>query len=190
MVKDFLVKQRIFEDNLIAPYKRARRDGELMEEFVLLYGKETTRVCRNVYSAWWKKSKRLVNKVEEMVTKGPTSFITLTFRDDVLAKTTEHTRRVYVARYLKSQSDTYVANIDYGKTTEREHYHAVVSGFVNLKEWAYGFPFAEMIHTNTHDAKKVAKYVAKLSNHAQKETTTLGCMDSPPRFIYSKRFYG
>lgn len=190
MVKDFLVKEFILQNNLMPLYKKARRDGYLMEEFIALYGWDVWRVCRNMLKGGNKKRRRLSLKVDNMIESGPVSFLTLTFRDDVLAKTSEVTRRRYVARYLKSQSDTYVANIDYGKTTEREHYHAIVLGYVDLDAWAYGFPFAEKVHSNTKDAKKVSAYVCKLSNHCFKESTTNGCLDAPPRFIYSKHFYG
>ncbi len=192
MVKDFLVKKHILEEGLLVDYKKARFDGYAMEDFVFLHGKNTTRVCRNMNSVDYKRRKRLRNKVHKMVALGTCSFITLTFRDEVLLKTSEATRRRYVARYLKSQSSTYIANLDFGdkkkniNSNEREHYHGIVLGYVDPKSWKYGFLGAEKIRNTDRDLKKVSAYVAKLTNHAQKESTMLGCLDSPPRLIYSR----
>lgn len=136
----------------------------------------------------------------------PTNFITLTFCDKILQNSTPTTRRRYVTRYLKSQSKYYVANIDFGEKNGREHYHAVVLGRINLDPWKkYGHIFAESVGNRkeltrknvpnryksldekTQKAlmlrdteKKLAKYVAKLTNHAIKETTKRSVI------IYSK----
>lgn len=196
MVKDIFVKNHIFESQLLPLYGQARRDGFLMDEFIEKEGHDTWRVCRNLVKGSNKKKRRLFEKVTKMVALGNCAFVTLTFRDEVLSKTTESTRRRYVARYLKSQSSTYIANLDFGdkkkniNSNEREHYHAIVLGYVDPKSWKYGFLGAEKIRNSARDLKKVSAYVAKLSLHALKESTTLGCLDSPPRLIYSRDLIG
>lgn len=83
--------------------------------------------------------------------------------------------------YLTALNVPYVANIDFGKKNGREHYHAVVaSGKVNYKLWDYGALNGEVIRNNVkvdedgsisiESAQKIARYIAKLTNHAIKQT--------------------
>lgn len=128
--------------------------------------------------------KRLKNRIKHMLDKGQCIFLTLTFRDDVLNNTSPRTRCLYVKRFLKSLSTDYVANIDYGKKTEREHYHAVIlADHYSQDSWEYGFSKGKPIVYNTEDPLPVAKYITKLTNHAVKET----CKRS--QVIYSRRTY-
>lgn len=123
-------------------------------------------------------------------------FITLTFSDETLEKTTAETRRKYVQRYLTELNCDYVANIDFGAKNGREHYHAVVGDVAKKDEWEkYGFFSSLWVKIGDERLKKVpkrykdlpqeeidlrmqednekalSKYVAKLTNHAIKETT-------------------
>lgn len=101
-------------------------------------------------------------------------FITLTFTNKVLNNTNSLTRRRYVTRFLKSISNNrYVANIDFGKKNGREHYHAVIScDYINSKLWKYGaLNFEHIYNESEKDSLLLSKYVAKLGNHAIKETT-------------------
>lgn len=114
---------------------------------------------------------RLATRINSMLNTGACIFLTLTFTDTVLKATNEETRRKYVTRFLKVSSDMYVANIDYGRKNEREHYHAIVlANNVNHKLWSYGSINFERIRVGSSD-KILAKYVCKLVNHAIKETT-------------------
>lgn len=139
--------------------------------------------------------------------KEPTNFLTLTFSDKILQNSTPTDRRRYVQRYLKSQSSYYIANIDYGEKKGREHYHAVILGKIDLEPWRkYGHILSEKVgnrkeltrknvpkrYRNLDEPtqkrlmladteKKISKYVAKLTNHAIKETTKRSVM------IYSKQ---
>ena len=107
-----------------------------------------------------------------MLRKGTCSFVTLTFNDDTLQSTSRESRRRYVARFLKTVAPCYVANIDFGKENGREHYHAVIMGKKPYMDaWnCYGFSNAKTIGSED-DAAPLSKYVAKLTNHAIKETT-------------------
>lgn len=116
--------------------------------------------------------KRLKERIERYLSMGQCIWLTLTFTDDTLDKTTKETRRRYVARYLKNQSQYYIANIDYGSDNEREHYHAVVVGdFVDMAKWCYGFAYTERIKNHSKSSIKLSKYVSKLTAHAIKEST-------------------
>lgn len=111
-------------------------------------------------------------------------FVTFTFTDDVLSSTSDATRRLYISRVLRGNE--YVANIDFGKTTGREHYHAVVNAFISDEQYPYGFKNVERIRLdfdevgNCLSTRRLSKYVAKLANHALKGTTRL------QRLMYSR----
>ena len=132
--------------------------------------KEAERVAHSNYE----QTKRLKKRIERMLTTSKNCvFLTFTFTDDVLAKTSSETRRQYVRKWLKQVSSKYVANIDFGGKNGREHYHGVCDSRVDPKTWSYGACNVQKVRYNPNDKSgvKLAKYVAKLTNHAIKETT-------------------
>lgn len=143
----------------------AREQG-LMKEFV---------ECRKLNEASYKRTARLKERVKTMLLNGSCIFLTLTFTDDVLSSTTEKQRRVAVSRYLKQYNAMYVANIDFGSKNHREHYHALINcERVDNQSWLkYGSIDFERVRNRDieRDNVKLSKYIAKLSNHAIKETT-------------------
>lgn len=99
-------------------------------------------------------------------------FVTLTFNDDTMEKTSEKTRRQYVSRYLDKNCRDYYANIDFGEQNQREHYHAVVSDTLVLEDWhKHGAIHIKRIRKGKKDVRKIATYIRKLANHANKVTT-------------------
>lgn len=141
----------------------------------------------------YRKAKKVREKVHDLIIEGHGIFVTLTFRDDVLAKTSPSTRRKYVARYLKQYSSVYVANVDFGHKNEyldrngksrvgtaREHYHAIVSNDLDFTAWRYGTVDCERIRNQDKDLKRTSKYLSKLTNHALKVEGL------QPRLIYSR----
>ena len=148
--------------------------------------------CYKIVSADVQRKKRLRQRVERIMEKGSTYFLTLTFSDDTLSNTDVKTRRTYVARFLKSVSDDYVGNVDFGKLNGREHYHAVIHsdklddiqyqytnrfGWIcgdcdQFADWSkLGFYSIKTCGKDEKDKQKLAWYVSKLTNHAVKETT-------------------
>ena len=120
----------------------------------------------------YKKTRRLTIRTQRIIDTGNSMFLTMTFKPSVLETTNEKTRRIYVTRFLKSLNAIYVANIDYGKKNEREHYHAIVSiAWVNHKSWKYGNLDFEKVYIKDKTTEKLAKYLAKLTKHAIKHTT-------------------
>lgn len=124
--------------------------------------------CIKIDHNKYKRTTRLRNRVSSLIKSGQAYFITLTFRDDVLDNTTEDTRRQFVRRFLKQHATDYVANIDYGKTTEREHYHAITNCDIN--QWPYGFSLSKAIAPNIESEKRLPVYITKLTHHALKKT--------------------
>lgn len=129
------------------------------------------RECEKIVRAYYARVSRLRYRISDLLEMGDCIFVTLTFTDDVLSNTSESTRRKYVTRFLASISCHYVANIDFGVENGREHYHAVVvrSADIDCSLWKYGAINFRRIHNKNKTA--LAKYIAKLTNHAIKETT-------------------
>jgi len=111
-----------------------------------------------------------------MVNTNHAYFLTLTFNDSVFNRNlSPETRRRYIARFLKSECKEYVANIDFGSTNNREHYHAVVipKTIIDFAKYRKIFDNSNInykrIIKGDKDIKKLSLYIAKLTNHALKE---------------------
>jgi hypothetical protein len=129
---------------------------------------------------------RLRDRCTTAINSGKAVFLTLSFSPETLAKTSAKTRRVYVTRFLKKVSpEFYVANIDFGGEgeyidrkgkkrvkTSREHYHCLVLHRVNFKrDWPYATNNeCQPVHASKKSDRAIPKYIAKLTNHAIKES--------------------
>lgn len=134
--------------------------------------------CKRLFNAERKRVGRLKKRISYMLNFN-CIFLTFTFTDSVLKTCSELTLRTYVVRALKNYSDYYVANIDFGKKNGRLHYHAlVVADKVNYNTWTYGALNGKKVVNKNSTA--LSKYIAKLTNHAIKETT------KGSRIIYSR----
>lgn len=140
--------------------------------------------CERLENARLQRVVRLKKRIRYMVESFECCFVTLTFRDDVLSSTSAESRHKYVNRWLRDNFSCGVANVDFGGKNGREHYHAIVPvSRVNHDTWSYGALYGKTIKCGSRkDADKLSCYVAKLVNHAIKETTC-GC-----RTIYSGVF--
>lgn len=194
---DKALKEAILNDNLDIVFNKARLEafkgnGEPLEALKNTYGKDVARVTANINNSKRKKYKRCRHRIEQMVLDGNAWFVTLTFSDKTLERTSKDTRRQYVRRNLQKHFEIYVANIDYGSINEREHYHALIycqhDPTSEIKAFwdKYGFSKVEQVRTTEDDAKRTIKYVVKLTRHALKETTQRG--QSTDRVIYSKQW--
>lgn len=159
----------------------AHGDGKPLNALFEQYG-EAVSVAISLLRSQRLKKNRVKDKVRNIVEAGRCIFLTLTFTDDVLASTSEQTRRRYVSRFLKSQCECYVANIDFGSKNGREHYHALVyADKVDYSKWKYGAINGERVRTSDNALERVSRYVVKLARHAIKETAGKG-----RRIIYSR----
>lgn len=147
--------------------------------------------------ARYKRVARLRKRINSILVNSEfVQFITLTFSDETMEKTSAETRRKYVQRFLTDLRCDYVGNIDFGEKKGREHYHAVIGTIAREENWKkYGFINALWVKLGNEQVrkipkryenlsaeeiekrmqedneKKLAKYVAKLTNHAIKATT-------------------
>lgn len=134
--------------------------------------------CKRLFNAERSRVGRLKKRITYMLNYS-CIFLTFTFTDSVLKTCNQSTLHTYVVRALKTFSDYYVANIDFGKKNGRLHYHAlVVADKVDYSIWTYGALNGKKVVNKNSSA--LAKYIAKLTNHAIKETT------KGSRIIYSR----
>lgn len=134
--------------------------------------------CSKIIQAQQKKRKRLQDKITNMLdTCTDVIFVTFTFSDDYLNTTSALYRRKSISAFLRKYSSIYIANIDFGKLNGREHYHAIVGNYFPSKALdEYRSIFHSSIHVervrnHTNDKRRLARYIAKLTNHALKITT-------------------
>lgn len=144
-----------------------------------LFTSNLSKTCESILISRHQKIKRIDKRITYMRKIGKLYFCTFTFTNDVLDSTEQKTRRTYISRYLKSITKYFIANIDYGDHTNREHYHALISDFKDNIKWEYGFYNIQEV-INLDDDVKVIKYLTKLRNHALKKTT------NNEKIIYSR----
>lgn len=154
------------------------KDLYFMLNLLHCFSDDDIKTCERIFNAHRKKSQRLRKRIEKLLEK-PCVFITFTFEDKTLENTNQLTRRRYIQRELKSLGVPYIANIDFGKINEREHYHGIAqTDWLNRETYDLGGIYVERISNSNPTA--LAKYINKLTNHALKETT------GTDRLIYSR----
>lgn len=151
----------------IIPFEEAMQiDSYMIQNFL-----EQWREAQRINNALYARVRRLNKKIASMIFSGQCIFLTFTFTDEILETTTFDTRRQKVRRFLSSYNCPYVANVDYGKTNGREHYHALIqTNKIDYKKYNYGAINGKRV-SGTNSGVKLAKYIAKLTNHAIKHTT-------------------
>lgn len=128
-----------------------------------------------LYQGNKKRRERIKARIERMYQTKKALFLTLTFSDKMFARNcSPETRRRYISRFLKSECSEYLANIDFGKKNEREHYHAVVvpKTIIHFEKYRDLFDSninAKKIRFDDTSIKFVGRYINKLTNHALKE---------------------
>lgn len=189
---DYVLKAQVLKSGICKELKKINRqrfinanegviyDSELEGRYFDLINKvdySWILEANKINNSSYQKTKRLREKIKNMIESSPCLWVTLTFTDKTLSSTSEDTRKQYVRKYLKSNYEEYIANIDFGKKNGREHYHAIIkTDFINLKEWhKYGAIKIKHIRVNGNDKDlsitRLPKYINKLTNHAVKETT-------------------
>lgn len=203
-----VIRQDLIEQGLDKKAAQAHKElfkgnADLYQSFVERFSMFIWSHCVAINKSKYKKAKRVRERTRDFILTGSAIFLTLTFNDATLSRTSEKTRRRYVSRFLKANCSEYVANIDFGDkdrvykdkkgktriTTEREHYHALVyisdGVLIDFEQWHnYGSVYMEYIKADERDIRKVARYTAKLSNHALKVKGDV------PRLIYSRKKSG
>lgn len=103
-------------------------------------------------------------------------FCTFTFDNYYIYKS-DRTKRDLIKSCINKYDFQYILNIDYGKTTEREHYHCILAtncsfDVNNYLQKSYScFCNAKQCRVSINDLKRLSKYINKLTNHCIKATT-------------------
>lgn len=174
----------------IIPYAEANDYlSELYNDYNLTY-----KFLDNYCNAEYQRLKRVRERVFEMVNFALQAnwnmyFISNTFTDSALERTTEQSRRKAIIKWYEKVALEYVANIDYGTKNEREHYHGIVlvPNKIPKKLLSYwiktygGLKVKRVILTDI-SGTRLSKYITKLSAHAIKKSTKQN------RVIYSRAF--
>lgn len=136
----------------------------------------------NIVHADQMKKDRLLKRIKKYLNIGTCWFFTLTFKDEYLnirndregekGFFTEKQRRNWVRRFLKQYSTCFIANIDFGPETDREHYHGiiVIDDPTFIDKWKYGYSNIKRISDNPESSQKLTKYILKIANHFMKKT--------------------
>lgn len=169
-------------------------DGELINRVGFTLG-EATKINKGLefrcYVSNKQRSFRLSKRMRNMILTGKALFLTLTFNDTFLNRdTTAITRRRYVARFLKEQCLTYVANKDFGEDdryTKREHYHALVvpkGDIIDFQPYRDAFDNSAInvkrVKKNEASTRSISLYINKLTRHSLKS------VGKYERLIYSR----
>lgn len=115
-------------------------------------------------------------------------FCTFTFSDDYINKS-DRTKRDLIKEVIKTHDFKYILNIDYGKKTEREHYHCIIATDINFDVNQYFqshypcFSKSILCKKGREDFARLSKYINKLTNHCIKATT------KRQRILYNFRGY-
>lgn len=103
-------------------------------------------------------------------------FCTFTFSNDYINKC-NRTKRDLIKDVINTHDFKYILNVDYGKTTEREHYHCVIgtNWDMNVNQFIQShYPchcLAIQCKKGREDFSRLSKYINKLTNHCIKATT-------------------
>ena len=184
------------DNGLVGAFNHARflsylgDGGKALEMLKESFGEVKYMAARRLCNSTRSRRSRAYKRIGRLVVDGWCWFLTLTFSDEVLAKTSHETRRRYVARYLKSLGGRYVANVDYGSKNGREHYHALIElqgkDRSAIGKWPYGYYLALPVGNAESDSKAVTTYVTKLTSHALKKSTTGSGRMVAERLIYGR----
>lgn len=103
-------------------------------------------------------------------------FCTFTFSDKYINKC-DRTKRDLIKSVINTHDFKFILNIDYGKTTEREHYHCIIATNIDMDINQYiqsyypCFSLSIQCKKGLNDFKRLTKYINKLTNHCIKATT-------------------
>lgn len=179
---DYELRSRVISSGLVKKVKASKKrifNAHSTEEYLYHTYEALFDECedREAYSeavrvaaADFRRNTRLKNTIQAYIGMGTCIFLTITFTDKCLEKTSAKYRRHQVTDYLKKYARYYVANVDFGAKNGREHYHAIArTDYVDYTDWKHGSVNGRKIIVSSNPLK-LAKYISKLVNHAIKDT--------------------
>lgn len=116
-------------------------------------------------------------------------FCTFTFNNNYINKC-ERTKRDLIKSVLNTHDFKYILNIDYGKNTQRQHFHCIIATDIDMDLNQYfqtfysgGFSLSIQCKKGLDDLTRLTKYIDKLVNHCIKSTT------NRQRLVYNFKGY-
>lgn len=116
-------------------------------------------------------------------------FCTFTFNDKYINKC-ERTKRDLIKSVLNTHDFKYILNIDYGKNTQRQHFHCIIASDIDMDLNQYfqtyyvgGYSLSIQCKKGIDDLTRLTKYIDKLVNHCIKATT------NRQRLVYNFKGY-
>ena len=115
-------------------------------------------------------------------------FCTFTF-DNYYINKSERTKRDLIKKYLNTHDFKYILNIDYGKQTQRQHFHCILAtnSDMDVNQYFQSFypchSLSIQCKKGIDDMKRLTKYIDKLVNHCIKATT------NRQRLVYNFKGY-
>lgn len=116
-------------------------------------------------------------------------FCTFTFNNNYINKC-ERTKRDLIKSVLNTHDFKYILNIDYGKNTQRQHFHCIIASDIDMDLNQYfqcyyigGYSLSIQCKKGLDDLKRLTKYIDKLVNHCIKATT------NRQRLVYNFKGY-
>lgn len=104
-------------------------------------------------------------------------FCTFTFSDRYINKC-ERTKRDLIKQFLNTHDFKYILNIDYGKSTHRQHFHCILATNIDMDVNQFfqsfykgGYSLSIPCKKGVDDLTRLTKYIDKLVNHCIKATT-------------------
>lgn len=142
--------------------------------FAKLYvqlGEEKFNECFKLACAYKSRRSRLRKRVRQLVSMNYSYFLTLTFTDEFI-NDSYNCQKKRVHRLLKTFTDSYIFNADYGDLNNRFHFHCIIGSdkpYEYIQDmWKYGFSYIEPVRNTPN---KLSNYVDKLTNHSIKSST-------------------
>lgn len=116
-------------------------------------------------------------------------FCTFTFSDKYINKS-ERTKRDIIKQFLNTHDFKYILNVDYGKTTQRQHFHCILATNIDMDVNQFfqsfykgGYSLSIPCKKGVDDLTRLTKYIDKLVNHCIKATT------KKQRLVYNFKGY-
>lgn len=138
---------------------------------------EINKDYERILNARYQKAYRIRQRLVYLLTRYKyVWFCTFTFDNKYINKC-DRTKRDLIKSVLNTHDFIYILNIDYGKTTEREHYHCIIGTNIDFDVNQYiqtyypCYSLSIQCKKGSQDMKRLSKYINKLVNHCIKATT-------------------
>lgn len=138
---------------------------------------ETNQEYERILKARYQKVSRVKKRLVYLLSRyNYIWFCTFTFDNKYINKC-DRTKRDLIKSVLNTHDFKYILNIDYGKNTQREHYHCVLATNIDfdvnqyIQSYYPCYSLSIQCKKGEDDFKRLSKYINKLTNHCIKATT-------------------